>query len=186
VKARACCVCGDPTAKVVPVERRGLKNPAARAKYAGRVFCWSCWYWEAANEGLYKPLEPGERGLRDRCMADQFGRFTAKSVARTVGYPRIEQVTPDDLMALVLAHDARSAITGRKGRLVFDHIIPLADGGPHVYENLRPLLQSENWIEQAIYFGLSPDDPRVYYRDQRRAYLVELEAQRSRELEVMA
>jgi 5-methylcytosine-specific restriction endonuclease McrA len=120
-----CCDCGSHEATVIPLERRGLK----RAKqYTGKAFCWACWYHEVANSNLYNGKN--SLGLRDGLIYDQIHRLNSKALPRMSG---------------------KSSISGRTGKLTFDHIKPLFDGGDHTAENLRPALFFENLVEEALY-----------------------------------
>jgi hypothetical protein len=137
-----CACCGDHDAPVIPLERRGLR----RAKqYQGKAFCWECFYFECANNYLYNGKNP--LGLRDTLLSDQLTRLNSKALSRING-GTFAEICTDTLMGVLLSYGGKSAISGRKGKLCFDHIIPLADGGNHTLENL---------LEEALYFAHDDD-----------------------------
>jgi hypothetical protein len=94
-----CVACGDKHAPVIPVNRHGLKNKAARALYTNTAFCWACWYLECANEHLYD--RKNAHGICDKLLFDQLSRFNDKAKPRMRG-GYFAVVTPDEAMSVLL------------------------------------------------------------------------------------
>lgn len=141
-----CQECGDD-AKVFPEKRRGLIQ---KKRWKGRYFCWQCWYYQVANLYLYKVEGSDER---DKLIADQIKFLNARAKKRLRDEGQWTELSPDDLMGIIMGSQGVCAVTGNKGHLVFDHKIPLSDGGDHSLENLRPVLSWVNLKAEHGYFN---------------------------------